>query len=79
MGQSVRRNRGRSRRGKRSRKGREKRHGRLAWRRGVVVRAQVMSVETYKDISIPSVTVCHFVTFHNYKIVMPERTLGGVW
>jgi hypothetical protein len=50
MGQSVRRNRGRSRRGKRRRKGREKKHGRLAWRRGVVVRAKVMSVEMYKDI-----------------------------
>jgi hypothetical protein len=79
MGQSVRRNRGRSKRGKRRRKGREKRHGRLAWMRGVVVRAKGVSVETYKDISRLSVTVCHIVTFHNYNTVMPERTLESVW
>jgi hypothetical protein len=50
MGQSVRKNRGRSRRDKRRRKGREKRHGWLAWRRGVEVRAKVMSVGRYEDI-----------------------------
>jgi hypothetical protein len=50
MGQSVRKNRGRSRKGKKRRKGREKRHGRLAVRRGVVVSAKVMSVGRYEEI-----------------------------